>query len=64
MSVSSGTAEIHASPILPIFLYQSGFSQHPDELGLVCVKTRAEPELGISGGMIVRRHASERTKAA
>src|ERR1700730_3206456 len=33
------------------FFTQSVFSKHPDELGLVCVKTRAEqePELGIFG---------------
>ena len=33
------------------FLYPSVFSKHPNELGLVCVKTRAEqePELGIFG---------------
>src|SRR6202011_6090918 len=33
------------------FLYPSVFSKHPNKLGLVCVKTRAEqePELGIFG---------------
>ena len=33
------------------FLYPSVFSKHPNEMGLVCVKTRAEqePELGIFG---------------
>ena len=29
------TAEIHASPTLPIILYPSVFSKHPNELGLV-----------------------------
>jgi hypothetical protein len=46
------TAEIHASPTLPIISFtQSVFSKHPEELGLVCVKSRAEqePELGIFG---------------
>ena len=45
------------------FLYPSVFSKHPNEMGLVCVKTRVEqePELGIfcaAGGhatCIVRR---------
>src|SRR6202048_4901641 len=36
------------------FLYPSVFSKHPNEMGLVCVKTRAEqePELGIFGATL------------
>jgi hypothetical protein len=41
------------------FFTQSVFSKHPDELGLVCVKTRAEqePELGIFGAAGIRKFA-------
>src|SRR6202011_2350051 len=53
MSVSS--ALHRRNPRIPNspdhYLYPSAFSKHPNEMGLVCVKTRAEqePELGIFG---------------
>jgi hypothetical protein len=55
------TAEIHASPTLRSFpLPKSVFSEHPEELGLVCVKRRAEqePELGIFSAAGVTQPAS------
>jgi hypothetical protein len=61
-SLPRSTAEIHASPILPIISLPKRISKHPNEMGLVCVKTRAEqePELGIFGADHARTEDFER----
>jgi len=61
-SLPRSTVEIHASPTLPIISLPKRISKHPNEMGLVCVKTRAEqePELGIFGADDARIEDFER----